>query len=53
LGSGLGWRSRNVLYGGPDPSMGRGEFGKGPPVAKYRDIAVSSTKADEPIEMPG
>jgi len=39
------WRSRYF--------HGRGEFGKGPPIAKYRDTAVSSTKTGESIEMPG
>jgi len=43
----------HVLYGGPDPPMGKGSFerGKGRPIVKYRDTAVICAKTAGPIKM--
>jgi len=41
-----------VLDGGPDPLMGRENFGEnGLPIIKYRDTVLSCAKTAEPIEM--
>ena len=42
----------HVLDGGPDPPHGKGQFwGKGAPIVKYRDSAVTCAKIAEPIVM--
>jgi len=42
----------HVLDGDPDPPWEGAILGKGAPIVKYRDTAVTCAKTDEPIVMP-